>query len=208
MSFREIQFPPNYLVTGFSWTPEFHTTVVTLGGGYEQRNKDWAVARGHGSANLRLIETDKDTVLSFFYNVGGGFDGFRAKIWADYTGTDQLLGTVDGGTMAYQITKTYTTGSLSYVRNIYKPVASPAVTMKEGTTLGSAVAFTNFTYSTSTGIIQMLSLPTTGHNLWVTYQFDTPVKMTDDLSVSLISPQASGNLYDVRFDFFEIREVS
>lgn len=207
MSFFESQFPPNYLLNGFTWNPMFHTTSVQFGAGTQQRNRDWSKALGQGHADLFCDEATKESILAFFLNVSGGFDGFRAKIWADYIGTNQLLGVSDGATTIFQMTKAYVYGARSYTRNIYKPV-SGSVTMVEGTSLGSAVSFASFTVDTTTGLITLTAQPTVGHSMWITYQFDTPVIMMDDLAIAVSSMQGTLIKYNVKFDFMEVRETT
>jgi uncharacterized protein (TIGR02217 family) len=43
--FHEVRFPDN-IAYGATGGPEFATTVVVTGAGHEQRNVDWAEARG------------------------------------------------------------------------------------------------------------------------------------------------------------------
>lgn len=203
MAFFESQFPTNALLNGFSWNPFFHNTNVGFGSGSQQRNKDWSTPLGMGHFDYFCDETLKNTIQAFFMNVAGGFDGFRAKIWADYSLTSQLLGVSDGSTTIFQIYKTYTTGARSLNKNIYKPITG--ITMVEGATFGAAVSFTNFTVSTTTGLLTLTAQPTTGHSMWITGSFDTPVLMTDELQ---ISNAGNDNQYQVKFDFQEIREVT
>jgi uncharacterized protein (TIGR02217 family) len=43
--FHEVRFPDN-IAYGATGGPEFATTVVVMGAGHEQRNVNWAEARG------------------------------------------------------------------------------------------------------------------------------------------------------------------
>lgn len=205
MAFFESQFPTNPRLNGIVWNPRFDTTAVAYGSGSQQRNKNWSTPLGQGSANYFCTEAQKNTIQAFFMNVAGGFDGFRLQIPSDYTFTSQLLGVVDGSTTVFQIYKTYTTGSRSINKNIYKPQGPGTITMVEGATFGAAVSFTNFTYSTTTGLLTLTSQPTTGHSMWITGQFDTPVIMMDELP---IPTAGNDNQYQIQFDFQEVREVT
>lgn len=207
MSFFESQFPPNYLLQGFTWKPTFHTTTVVFGSGSQQRNKDWSAPLGSGAAVLSCDETAKTAIQAFFLAVGGGFDGFRAKIWADYIGTNQLIGVSDGSTTVFQLVKQYITGARTFTKNIYKPVAG-TVTLVEGTTLGGAVNFPSFTVDSTTGLTTLTAQPTTGHSIWATFQFDTPVTMIDELDISVTSANPGTIRYSVNFSFQEIREIT
>ncbi len=192
MSFHEIRFPTAiaFHATG---GPERKTEIVTLGSGFEERNAVWANSRrrydaGYGVKSLG----DLHAVIAFFEARLGRLHGFRFKDWSDFrsgapdaplTPLDQPLGTGDGHTASFQLTKTYTSGPASWTRGIAKPVAG---------TLRLAVAGTErtsgFTVDTTTGLITFATAPPSGAALTAGFEFDTPVRFdTDSLSINLAS---------------------
>jgi hypothetical protein len=90
----------------------------------------------------------KDTLIAFFQARQGRLRGFRFKDWSDYQAVNEALSYA--GEPTIQLQKTYTSGAVSRVRNIYKPVASPAVTLRR-----NGGAFTAFTVNTTAGIVTL-----------------------------------------------------
>jgi uncharacterized protein (TIGR02217 family) len=122
--FHEVRFPDN-IAYGATGGPEFATTVVVTGAGHEQRNVDWAEARGRWDVASGLKKQAQiDELIAFFRARRGKAYGFRFKDWTDYKATRQLLGTGDDALTQFQLVKLYPSGSVSEVRTITKPVAS------------------------------------------------------------------------------------
>lgn len=144
-TFDEVQFPTD-ISYGSRGGPEFMTDIVILDSGHEQRNINWALSRAKYdvSYGIRTNENLAD-LTKFFYARQGRAYGFRYKDWADFTATQEPL--TQTGSKFVQLVKKYTSGSRTYIRNITKPVASPAVTMRRG-----GGAFSAFTLDTTTGI--------------------------------------------------------
>ena len=94
--FHEVRFPDN-IAYGATGGPEFATTVVVTGAGHEQRNVDWAEARGRWDVASGLKnQAQLDELIAFFRARKGKAYGFRFKDWTDYKATGQLIGTGDG----------------------------------------------------------------------------------------------------------------
>jgi uncharacterized protein (TIGR02217 family) len=94
--FHEVRFPDN-IAYGATGGPEFATTVVVTGAGYEQRNVDWAEARSRWDVASGLKnQAQLDELIAFFRARKGKAYGFRFKDWADYKAVGRLLGTGDG----------------------------------------------------------------------------------------------------------------
>src|SRR6056297_525727 len=116
MGFHEIRFPAN-LSFGSNGGPEWHTDVVTLANGYEERNTPWAHSRRRYDAGVSMRSLDDlETLISFFEARRGQLFGFRWKDWADFKSSqpsrevdyrDQLIAVGDGETTAFQLVKTY-----------------------------------------------------------------------------------------------------
>jgi uncharacterized protein (TIGR02217 family) len=116
-AFHEILFPLDIALKS-SGGPERRTDVVTLGSGREERNARWAHSRrrydaGYGVKTLEALSG----VVAFFEERRGRLYGFRWRDRLDQasstgavTPQDQIIGTGDGATETFQLTKTY--GSL------------------------------------------------------------------------------------------------
>jgi len=131
MAFHDVQFPTD-ISKGSSGGPMRRTDIVTLRSGAEERNAIWANSRHVYDAGMGLRNTDDlYEVIQFFEARNGRLHAFRWKDWSDYrsglprqavTAFDQDIGTGDGATVAFQLSKTYTSGANSYTRDITKPV--------------------------------------------------------------------------------------
>ena len=123
VAFHEVQFPPK-IAYGASGGAEFNTSISTSFAGFEQRNVNWQKSRGKWDVSTGLkTKGDMDTLQAFFRSRYGKAYGFRFKDWSDYQAVGQNIGTGNGVLTSFQLTKTYTSGSYSYVREIKKPVS-------------------------------------------------------------------------------------
>ena len=130
--FHEVRFPDN-IAYGATGGPEFATTVVVTGAGHEQRNVNWAEARGRWDVASGLKNQQQlDELIAFFRARKGRAFGFRFKDWTDYKATGQLLGTGDGTNTTFQLVKHYPSGSVIEVRTVSKPVAGTVQVYKDG----------------------------------------------------------------------------
>ena len=148
MAFDEVVYPVTVSQRS-GGGPMFQTEVIQVRSGQEQRNKNWSLPlyRYNAAAGVRT-KADLDLVVAFFNVAGGRGDGFRYKDWQDYSVTDEAL--VVTGKEVYQLTKAYSNTVRTLYRNILKPRASPAVTMKRG-----GGAFSAFSIDTTTGLITL-----------------------------------------------------
>lgn len=144
--FDEVQFPVK-ISWGCIGGPTYETVVVEGDNQSEQRFS----RRSVGLLRWRVDQALKTRVqiaelIAFFRVRRGKAYGFRFKDWLDYTAIDEPL--VLDGSPSTQLIKTYTSGARSELRLIKKPIAG--ITMER-----SAVAFTDFTLDTTTGIITL-----------------------------------------------------
>jgi uncharacterized protein (TIGR02217 family) len=194
MNFHEISFP---LPVAFHSTggPVRKTEIVTLGSGYEERNAVWAGSRrsfdvGSGVRSL----DDLALVIAFFEARAGRLYGFRFKDFADFKScapgaaispTDQTIGTGDGHTATFQLSKTYASGVGSWTRAIAKPVTGTVRIAVAGSEIASG-----FSVDTTTGLVTFAAAPASG-TITAGFAFDCPVRFdTDSLSINLASFQA------------------
>lgn len=174
MSFIESR-PLDCLSLGFQGGPTFSTQVVTLRSGAERRNALRAHPRYRFSAPLTNRGLDEHAVIIALYIAcQGAAHGFRFKDPADYTATLASLGTTPGANQTpVQLIKTYTTGALSTVRTIRKPVTGTVTVYSNGVAKAG-------TYSTTTGLFTPTTNWTAGQTLTWSGQFDVPVRFLSD----------------------------
>jgi uncharacterized protein (TIGR02217 family) len=152
-SFHDVSFPAD-ISKGAVYGPSFSTIVITTAAGVEQRVAQWSMGRYKGSISLDVLTlTQTNAFIAFFHARMGKAYAFRFKDWSDYTAADEPLYAT--GIPTVQLTRTYTSGPVTYVRPVYAPVASPAITLKKN---GSA--FLGFTVDTTTGLLSLTALNT------------------------------------------------
>ena len=128
--------------------------------------------------------------MAFFEARNGRLYGFRFKDWADFKSclpsqlpspTDQAIGTGDGSTTQFQLTKRYSSGAQSWTRGITKPVAGTVTIALNGTPQASG-----WTVSPATGLVTFATAPAAGVALTAGFDFDVPVRFdTDTLDITL-----------------------
>ncbi|KAB7741592.1 TIGR02217 family protein [Parvibaculum sedimenti] len=196
MSFHEIRFPTN-IALGATGGPERRTEIVTLGSGAEERNSAWAHSRRRYNAGLGTRSLDDvHALIGFFEARHGRLYGFRWKDRADFkscapgaevTATDQAIGTGDGATSAFQLVKAYSSGGVSYLRTIRKPVAGSLRVAVDGVEVAGAA----FSVDATTGIVSFAVAPVLGAAVSAGFEFDVPVRFdTDFLEINLAAFEA------------------
>ena len=159
--------------------------------GQEQRISRWDQARRQYDAQYGVkSHDDLSTLMTFYLAREGSLHGFRFKDFQDFTtasnhrdtpsDTDQTLGTGDGSDQTFQLSKTYTSGVGSNVRNITKPVSGTVVV-----SLNDISVLTGWTVDTTTGIITFTSAPSAGVVVKAGCEFDVPVRFTGNAGVAL-----------------------
>jgi len=195
MAFHDVRFPLD-IALGAHGGPARLTDIVTLASGAEERNSRWANSRrrynaGYGVKSL----ADMQAVLAFFEERRGRFHSFRWRDALDFssggtpnpTPTDQPLGTGDGATKIFQLTKQYGGSFDPYFRPITKPVAGSVRVAVAGAELT-----TGWSLDTLTGLITFATAPAGGAGLTAGFLFDVAVRFdTDTLDVELTSFNAA-----------------
>ena len=190
MAFHEIRFPDN-ISRGARGGPERRTQIVELASGAEERNASWANSRRRYDVAYGIRRADDlAAVVAFFEARNGRLYGFRFKDWADFKSclpsqlpspTDQAIGTGDGSTTQFQLTKRYSSGAQSWTRGITKPVAGTVTVALNGTPQASG-----WTVSPATGLVTFATAPAAGVALTAGFDFDVPVRFdTDTLDITL-----------------------
>jgi uncharacterized protein (TIGR02217 family) len=194
MSFHDVRFPTD-ISLGAEGGPERRTDIVVLGSGHEERNARWSASRRSYNAGYGVKSIDDlYAVIEFFEERRGRLYGFRWKDHTDWTSSrpgaaitalDQPLGTGDGATAAFQLTKRYGSIHAPFTRTIAKPVAGSVAVAVGGAPQSSG---TDFTVDAATGLVTFLPghIPSAGAALTAGFAFDVPVRFdTDKLAVNL-----------------------
>ena len=190
MAFHEVRFPDN-ISRGARGGPERRTQIVELASGAEERNASWANSRRRYDVAYGIRRADDlAAVVAFFEARNGRLHGFRFKDWADFKSClpsgmpsplDQPIGTGNGSTTQFQLTKRYTSGAQSWTRVITKPVAGTVTIALNGTAQVSG-----WSVSTATGLVTFTTAPAAGVAITAGFEFDVPVRFdTDALDVTL-----------------------
>lgn len=190
MAFHEIRFPDS-ISRGAKGGPERRTRIVELASGDEERNASWANSRRRYDVSYGVRRADDlAVVVAFFEARNGRLHAFRFKDWSDYKSclpssapapTDQIIGTGNGSTTTFALTKTYASGAQSWARAIIKPVAGTVTVSLNGVPQGAG-----WSVNTTTGIVTFATAPTTGALIRAGFEFDVPVRFdTDELPVTL-----------------------
>lgn len=137
-----------------------------------------------------VTNTESDVLVDFYLAVDGPMNAFLLEDPREYsssgsTGTpasdDQLLGTGDGATTAYQARKAHTYGSTTAYRNITRLQSGTLLVEVNGVAQTEGV---DFSVDYSTGIITFVVAPTSGHAVKAGFKFYIPVRFeTDVLSI-------------------------
>jgi uncharacterized protein (TIGR02217 family) len=185
MSFDEILIPLR-IGFGSQGGPSFSTEIVTVDGGYERRNQNWSQARRRFDAATGLRRAaDVATLIAFFHARAGRARGFRLRDWSDFTsasdgtGTatfaDQIIGSGTGSQTQFQLIKTYTSGAVSHVRTIKKPVSGSVSVGLDGAPQASG-----WSVDTATGLITFAAAPSSSVVVTAGFTFDVPVRFDSD----------------------------
>ncbi len=192
-NFHDIRFPAAVSFAS-SGGPERRTEIVTLASGAEERNTPWAHARRRYDAGLGIRTLDDlHAVLAFFEARRGQLYGFRWKDFADYrsgppsapvTMNDQIIGTGDGSTTVFALSKTYEAGAHAYTRPITKPVQGTVQLAVDGIAQQEGV---DFILDTALGTVTFPGAPpANGAVISAGFEFDVPVRFdTPFLNITL-----------------------
>ena len=192
-AFHEVLFPLDVSLRG-SGGPQRLTEIVTLASGREHRNGRWADSRRRYDAGFGLRGLESlHAVLAFFEERRGRLYGFRYRDRVEFRSgppgraigpLDQALGTGDGATATFALTKTYGSGFAPYRRHIAKPVAGSVRVAVAGREVGADA----FACDPATGLVTFAAghVPPQGAAVTAGFAFDVPVRFdTDDLTIDL-----------------------
>lgn len=202
MPFDDVRFP-TAIARGASGGPERRTDVVTTASGREERNSRWAHSRRRYNVGFGVKTLDDvHAVIAFFEERRGRLHAFRFMDHADFkscavsatpAATDQVIGTGDGVTAAFQLVKRYGTGVREYVRTISAPIGASVVVAVNG------VASPDFTIDAATGVVTFTAghVPGAGATVTAGFEFDVPVRFDTDAITINLSHFEAGEIPDI-----------
>ena len=205
MSIHEVRFPVS-ISRGATGGPERQTEIVALGSGHEERNTRWAHSRRRYNAGLGVRTLNQiHEVIEFFEARRGRLHGFRWKDHADFksagpqdqaAGADQIIGTGDGATTDFQLTKTYASGGETYQRSITKPVQGTLSVSVDGT---AQVEGSDYAVDYTSGLVVFLAgaIPQTGEIVSAGFEFDVPARFDTDLLEINLAAFEAGEIPDI-----------
>lgn len=192
MAFHAVRFPLD-VALGARGGPEWATDLVTLASGHEARNSRWAGSRRRYNAGYGVkSRADMLAVLDFFEERRGRFHSFLWRDALDFssngtaspTPMDQMLGTGDGVTTSFPLTKRYGAGFDPFVRTITHPVAASVRVARDAAEV--------FNFTLEGGTVMFAVAPGAGVPVTAGFLFDVPVRFdTDRLEVELTSFDAA-----------------
>jgi uncharacterized protein (TIGR02217 family) len=148
--------------------------VIATGAGFEQRNQQWSRPRRQGELSVTLYsEALLREFEAFFEARGGRLRGFRLKDQKDYLAVDEPLDHDEATEV--QLTKTYTSGGVTRVRPIYKPITGTVTLKKNG------VAYTSFLVDYNSGTVYLGAALAGGDTLTWSGEYHVPVRFDTDL---------------------------
>ena len=164
-------------------SPEFSTSIMLTASGHERRSSHWTDARLRYDVGPGIrSEAELGVLLEFFRARRGAARGFRLFDPFDHSSsgltgapdmTDQLIGTGDGLTASFQLTKTYGGGDDPQMRPITRPRAE-TLSVSVGNVLN-----TNWVLEDG-GILRFLTAPPLGAEIRAGFLFDVPVRFAED----------------------------
>jgi uncharacterized protein (TIGR02217 family) len=194
----------------------FSSTVNQGFSGAQQPNRNWTKSLARFVMDLSArSQSDFELIHRFWLNVGGKAGGFRFYWPFDCSATNQLIATADGSANpVYQLIKTYTVATRTYVRTILKPITSSVIDFQGNALANTVTLYNNGTPLTcsvdhTTGLCSVTGTPANGHLITADFRFHFPVRfLMDDMTNARIleSDVADGSGVLV-WDNIEIQEI-
>ena len=217
VGFRDVQFPTN-ISRGSTSTTRFKTRIISSESGQETRIKVWTYPLRSYDLAVDFWDSARLQVLISFYNAVACGDAysFRFKDWSDYfagykfdptaglivdTGSLSTIGTGDGSTTVFQLSKTYSSGGFSSTRIITKPVNGTVSIYKNGVL---QTLTTHYTVDHSTGLVTFVTAPANTNVITAAFQFDVNARFDGDNMALNVEAIQAGKWSSVKV--VEVRE--
>lgn len=189
--------PERFKSFGFQAVPEFSTNLTSVSSGARRAQAQWYdplhkyTAPGAVDCLDVMLEIKEmwmallGPAYTFPFRDPSDFASRpvqRANTAPVISEGDQFIGTGDGVTVEFQLSKAYTFGSRTVYRPIYLPVTSTVIVALDGT----PVAGTNFSVSRYGGRVTFNSAPLAAQIVTAGFLFDVEVAFEDDNSYQQI----------------------
>lgn len=190
--FHDVRFPLSIGLDARGG-PERRTEIVTLNSGREERNAVWRDSRRRWDAAPGVrSQADLARLIAFFEARQGRLHAFRFTDPFDHSSAltgaapgplDQVIGTGDGATSRFQLTKTYGDAASQWRRPITHPQAESVRAATDGLETGFDLE--------SDGWIVFDTPPADGALITAGFRFDVPTRFdADQIEASLESGAA------------------
>jgi uncharacterized protein (TIGR02217 family) len=202
--------------------PKWSTDLQTVDSGVEQVNQRWVHPLHRYALPDAIREHDTfEAIHDHWLAMRGPFYSFPFRDPLDFasvglslpntvptvTRLDQTIGTGDGLTVEFQLTKTYTVGSQTYTRNIYHPIVSTVLIGMDGEDPEAASPNFDWDVSRTTGIVTFEIPPDNGSVITAGYLFDVEVRFgSDDAFEGIVKTYGVSGFADL--ELFEVRPCS
>lgn len=178
MSFHNVRLPER-IESGARGGIGFNTGVLEASDGSEQRNVNWARARGRWDIAYGIRDkADLIAVKAFHVVRHGKAYGFRFRDWSDYVMTRQTIAVGDGVATLYPVFKEYVSGDWTYRHYLTRIVSGTFSLWVNGVLMGSSV---DYGLDIETGAITFNGAPpTNGHIIEFACLYDHPARFDID----------------------------
>lgn len=178
MAFFETERFPLRISAGASGGPEFQTAKSVQPNGFRvtNRQRQYALHR-YTIAFPARTSAEFEELRSWFYVMGGAFEGFRFRMPDNYVATQSItsMSLVSGS--IWQMQRDYKIGARTYSHPIYKPVAGASIFRTSGGITTDITGSSTIDYTKGQVTIS-------GHSSGDTYawsgMFDMPMAFADD----------------------------
>lgn len=192
MGFHEDARFPTKLAAGSRFGQRHHTSVVSNQSAYSQRTPKLDMPLIVADVSSALTSTDgANELLRFFTARQGATYGFRFPHpfdrssaandrSDDIANTNQRLGIGDGATRRFQIRKSVSSGGITRLKTITKPVAGTVIAAID------RIATTAFDADPTTGEVLFFSPPQLDSVITCGYLYDIPMRFDESVEESMM----------------------
>lgn len=172
---------PDEIELGAQKRERFNVEIATSDSGHEDRNSIWEQPLVDYEVSFPPSTRDATPymqVLAAFRATGGGRDSFDLEDWSDHECTNEPFGTGDGIEDEFALIKTYSFGSASLERRIYRPGADLVIKAN-----GVTVSSSDYVVS-NVGVVTFDTPPANDAALTFTGTFYVPVRFDLELTLT------------------------
>lgn len=189
---------PIHVSRGSPGGPDWPAEIVELASGFEERNTPWASPLRRYDARFGVrTPAELYEVLSLYKVAFGRLRGFRFLDWSDYrsgaphlapSALDQALGTGDGVTTQFHLSKRYAFAGESFGRRITRPFGTILIAV-DGVPTASG-----WSLDATTGLVSFDVAPAVDAELTWGGQFHVPVRFDCKLDQIAMRTAAVGDI--------------